>query len=255
MRIQVLGCSGGISAGARTSSMLVDDDVLLDAGTGVGDLSLERLRRIRHVFLTHSHLDHISSLPLLLDCLFDSLDGDVVTVYARSETIDALKKHIFNWVIWPDFTQLPSATTPVLRYQAVEPGGSAQIGGRTFRAVEVVHTVPSQGYVLANGGASFAVSGDTSTNRSLWPELNAVENLSTLIVEVSFPNELARLARESGHYIPVTMARDLRQLRHSPAIWLNAMKPGEEDTILEQVRAELPERDVRLLTRGQSFDV
>ncbi|MEO0997825.1 MAG: MBL fold metallo-hydrolase, partial [Pseudomonadota bacterium] len=85
MQIRVLGCSGGISAGARTSSILVDHDVLLDAGSGVGDLSLDELRRIRHVFLTHSHLDHISALPLLIDCMFEALNGQPVSVYARPE--------------------------------------------------------------------------------------------------------------------------------------------------------------------------
>ena len=62
MQIRILGCSGGVSANLRTTSLLVDGDVLIDAGTGVGDLSLEEMSRIQHVFLTHSHLDHIAIL-------------------------------------------------------------------------------------------------------------------------------------------------------------------------------------------------
>ena len=102
MKLRVLGCSGGIGGRTfRTTSMLVDEDVLIDAGTGAADLSLSALSRIDHVFLTHSHLDHISSLPLILDAVF-SRRKQALTVYALSETIAVLKKHIFNWewIFW-----------------------------------------------------------------------------------------------------------------------------------------------------------
>ena len=102
MRIRILGCSGGIGAGSRTSAMLIDDDVLLDAGTGIGDLSLGDLQSIRHVFLTHAHLDHIAGLPMLIDSIFSDNVDIPVTVYGRRETLQAIQEHIFNWIIWPD---------------------------------------------------------------------------------------------------------------------------------------------------------
>ncbi len=235
--------------------MLVNDDILLDAGTGVGDLTLPELRAIRHVFLTHSHLDHIASLPLFLDSAFDGANADPVTVHARPETIDALQKHIFNWVIWPDFTKLPSAECPMMRYESFEPDQSITLGDLSVLAVEVEHTVPSQGYVLTGPNNAFAISGDTATNRTLWPRLNATKNLTTLIVEVSFPNEMAVLAENSGHYIPRTMAADLAKLEHDPDIWLNAMKPGDELRIFEQVKSALPGRSVRMLESGTRLTV
>lgn len=235
--------------------MLIDDNILLDAGTGVGDLTLPELARIRHVLLTHSHLDHIASLPLLVDGIFDKLDGEHVTVYARSETIDALRQHIFNWVIWPDFTVLPDAENAVLRFSALNPGGVLALGAHRIVAVEVEHTVPSQGYILSDAHSTFAISGDTSTNKTLWPRLNEADYLQNLIVEVSFPNEMAELARQSGHYIPTTMAADLNKLDHQPDIWLNAMKPGEEALILEQVREALPGRAVRMLESGMYLNI
>lgn len=250
MRIRILGCSGGISGGARTSAMLIDDALLLDAGTGVGDLSQAELQKIRHVLLTHSHLDHIASLPLLLDGVFDKLQGEQVTVHARSETIQALRDHIFNWVIWPDFTRLPDSGNPLLKFSPLEPGEEREIAGYHVTPVDVEHTVPSQGYIVGSEQSAFAVSGDTATNKTLWPRLNQATNLHTLVVEVSFPNEMAQLAIDSGHYIPTTMAADLRKLQHEPEIWLNAMKPGEEALILKQVQAELPDREVRMLEPG-----
>ncbi len=255
MRITVMGCSGGIGAGTRTSAMLVDDDVLLDAGTGVGDLQLAELARIRHVFLTHSHLDHIAGLPLFLDSVFESRNGEQITVYGRRETLKAVQEHLFNWVIWPDFSVLPSPEKPILRYQICDPGQAVMIGRRRFTAVDVKHTVPAQGYTISDSGRGFAVSGDTCTNRTLWPVLNSLPQLNALVIEVSFPNGQASLARESGHYTPITMAEDIEQLKHRPDIWLTAMKPGEENTILHEVKAALPQRRVEMLSRGTVLDV
>ncbi|MEO0998641.1 MAG: 3',5'-cyclic-nucleotide phosphodiesterase, partial [Pseudomonadota bacterium] len=124
-----------------------------------------------------------------------------------------------------------------------------------FAAVDVEHTVPSQGYVVSSASGTFAVSGDTRTNETLWPVLNAVPSLTALIVEVSFPNEQIELATEAGHYVPATMASDLARLQHDPAIWLNAMKPGEEERILAEVRHALPGRDVQMLTIGTELSI
>ena len=66
MRIEVLGCSGGIGDDRHSTSFLIDDDILLDAGSGAMRLTRAAMARIDHVFITHSHLDHILSLPLLL---------------------------------------------------------------------------------------------------------------------------------------------------------------------------------------------
>ena len=159
MRIRILGCSGGIGGGSRTSAFLVDGDVLIDAGTGIGDMSLYDLNRIRHVFLTHAHLDHIAGLPMLVDSVFDENFEVPLTVYAREETLAAVQDHIFNDVIWPDFTGLPSRDNPMLRYETLTPGDTVAIGHREFHAVDVRHSVPSRGFTVRNSCGSFAVSG------------------------------------------------------------------------------------------------
>lgn len=255
MRIRILGCSGGIGSGARTSSMLIDSDVLLDAGTGIGDLSLEDLQPIRHVFLTHAHLDHVAGLPMLIDSIFDENFTVPLTVYARQETLDAIRAHLFNWVIWPDFSKLPTEGNPMLRFVVCNPGDTISIGNREFHAVDVSHSVPSLGYTVKNCGGVFAVSGDTKTNSTLWPVLNACDDLRVLVIEVSFPNEQASLARRAGHYCPETMCEDLQLLRHNPEIWLTGMKPGEEERILAQVVAAVPDGNIRMLSRGTVINV
>lgn len=255
MRIRILGCSGGIGAGSRTSAMLIDDDVLLDAGTGIGDLSLDDLAPIRHVFLTHAHLDHIAGLPMLIDCIFDENFENPLTVYGRRETLEAVQAHLFNDVIWPDFGKLPSAERPMLRYQVCGPGETVTIDHRNFHAVDVSHSVPSLGYTVQNSGGVFAVSGDTKTNSTLWPVLNSCDDLKVLVIEVSFPDEFEDLATRAGHYCPSTMCRDLERLDHQPDIWLTGMKPGEEDRILRQVIAAAPDKKIRMLSRGTEIVV
>ena len=255
MRIRVLGCSGGIGAGARTSALLVDDDVLIDAGTGIGDLELEDLDSIRHVFLTHAHLDHVAGLPMLADRVFDENFEVPLTVYAREETLRAIQDHLFNDVIWPDFTRLPSAENPMLRWNVTSPGDTTTIGQRDFYAVDVMHSVPSLGFTVQNSGGVFAVSGDTKTNETLWPVLNACDDLRVLVIEVSFPDEMESLAVDSGHYTPKSLTDDLRRLRHEPDIWLTGMKPGEEDRIFEQVIKAAPGKNIQMLSRGTILTV
>lgn len=255
MRIRVLGCSGGIGADARTTAMLVDNDVLIDAGTGIGDLELSDLDSIRHVFLTHAHLDHIAGLPMLADRVFDEEAAEPLTVYAREETLQALRDHLFNDVIWPDFARLPSPEKPMLRYHVCSPGDTVTIDHRDFYAVDVMHSVPSLGFTVQNSGGAFAVSGDTKSNETLWPVLNTCDDLRVLVIEVSFPNEMAALAAEAGHYTPKTLTDDLKRLHHEPEIWLTGMKPGAEKEIFEQVKEAAPDKNIRMLSRGTILTV
>jgi len=235
--------------------MLVDDDVLIDAGTGIGDLELTDLDSIRHVFLTHAHLDHVAGLPMLADRVFEEDFEEPLTVYAREETLRAVRDHLFNGIIWPDFSRLPSPEKPMLRFRVCSPGDTVTIKHREFYAVDVMHTVPTLGYTVQNSGGAFAVSGDTRTNETLWPVLNACDDLRVLVIEVSFPDEMEQLATESGHYCPRTLTRDLERLRHAPQIWLTGMKPGEERRIFEQVLDAAPNKNIRMLSRGTVLNV
>lgn len=255
MQVKILGCSGGIGRGLRTSSILVDDDILLDAGTGVGDLDLADLQSIRHVFITHSHLDHIVSLPMMIDNIFEHLVSNPLKVYANKTTIDALRRHIFNNVIWPDFSKLPNAQDPVLEFIEIQAGDVIEIGERMVQAIEVEHSVPTLGFCVANGEKVFAYSGDTMANKTLWPALNDYSQVDLLVIEVSFPDRLAELAHVSGHYTPSTFAADLSKLEHDPDIWVTAMKPGEEETIYSEVREALPDRQINRLQIGTVFEL
>ncbi len=255
MRIRVLGCSGGIGAGSLTTALMVDNDILIDAGTGIGDLVRSEFDSIQHVFLTHSHLDHIAGLPMLIDRQFGNDDPTPLTVHARKETLRALQEHIFNGEIWPDFARLPTAENPVMRYSVCSPGDTVIVGDREIHAVDVVHSVPSLGFSVKSADGVFAVSGDTKSNETLWPMLNAHENLRVLIIEVSFPDEMSELAAVAGHYTPATLVKDLERLQHEPEIWLTGMKPGQESQIYKQVIEASPDKNIQMLSRGTVLTV
>src|SRR3989344_5001700 len=141
MKVRVLGCSGAIAKDCRTTSFLIDDSILIDAGTGVGDLTLEQMRRIDHVFLMHSHLDHIAALPLMLDAV-SSLRNTPVQVHALPATLDALRQHVFNNTIWPDFTRLPPPEPPFLHLHPWAGATRRPGGGPVLEVLPARHSVP-----------------------------------------------------------------------------------------------------------------
>ena len=158
MKIKILGCSGGIGDELRTTSIRVDDDILIDAGTGVGDLSMDDLLAIDHIFVTHSHLDHIAFIPFLLDTVMGFRDSPV-TVHASPETIATLRTHIFNWKVWPDFSVIPDESSALLRYKALVVGETINLSGRKITALPANHVVPAMGYHVDSGQASLAIIG------------------------------------------------------------------------------------------------
>ena len=227
MKVRVLGCSGGIGgAQLRTTSLLVDDDILIDAGTGVCELSLAELTAIDHVFLTHAHLDHIAALPLMLDAVAD-LRTQPLTVHAGEATLESLRRHIFNGVIWPDFLQIPSRELPALRFQPVRIGETVELGGRRFSPLPAEHSVPAVGYHLDSGRGSLVFTGDTTVNDAFWPLINRIGNLRYLIIEVAFPEQQHELAVVSKHLSPPTLASELAKLEREADIFVTHLKPGQ----------------------------
>lgn len=252
MELRVLGCSGGVGSGLRTTTLLIDDDVLIDAGTGLGDLTLDEMARIRHIFLTHSHLDHIASIPLLVDSIFDRIRQPIV-VHGLVATLDALKQHIFNNVIWPDFSRLPHPSRPVMAYAPMAPGELCMLGDRSLEMIEVNHVVPGVGYRVSSPGGCFAFSGDTSTNDGFWRALNARGALDLLIVESAFTNADIALSRRAGHYCPTLLATDLDKLEQVVEVYITHNKPGDEDIIFTECCAAIRRHSVHRLSGGARF--
>lgn len=253
MRLQILGCSGGIGDGQGTTAMLLDDDVLLDAGSGVCDLGMDVLQSIRHVLVTHAHLDHVLGIPLLVDSLFDRLDVPL-TIHALPETLEALGSHLFNWTIWPDFRHLPEPENAVLRFAPMHSGEVRTIGSRSIEMVPAKHAVPAAGFLVTGAtGGRFCFSGDTGPNDALWPVLNGLPGLDLLIIESAFADEQADIAEVAGHYVPATLVQDLAKLDLEPEIAITHMKVGSDERIMAQLLQHAPERSFQRLRVGDTF--
>lgn len=236
MKVRVLGCSGAIAKDCRTTSFLVNDNILIDAGTGVGDLALDEMRRIDHVFLTHSHLDHIAALPLMLDAV-SSLRSSPVQVHALTGTIAALQAHVFNNVIWPDFSSIPTADQPFLQYQTISVGERLTVEGVHLEVLPAVHTVPAVGYAVAGSTGWWVFSGDTGRNPDFWARVNSLP-VAMLVIETAFSNRETSLAQRSLHLSPHTLAQELAQLtpgKRCP-IYITHTKPSETELIMEEIR-------------------
>ncbi len=234
MKLRVLGCSGGIGGNLRTTSFLLDHDVLIDAGTGVGELSLSELAEIDHVFVSHSHLDHITSIPFLVDSAGFMRDKPL-TVYATVETLEILKQHIFNWAIWPDFTQIPNVNAPYLRYQSIALGKAVNLNGRGITPLPANHVVPSVGFKLDSGNASLVFSGDTTINPALWEAVNKIDNLRYVILETAFSNSEIKLAEVSKHLCPSMAAAELANLKMDAEVFITHLKPGELELTMREI--------------------
>lgn len=250
--IRVLGCSGGIGDGRHTTSFGVDKDVLIDAGSGVLSLSRAALMRIDYVLLTHAHLDHVLALPLLIDGVGEGREKPV-TVYALPAVIEMLKRHLFNNHLWPDFSRIPSVTSPFMRFEPIEVGQSLELSGRVFTAHTARHSVAACSWeVAAANGVRWLFSGDTAGDPAFWQHAAGYGAADHVIVETSFSDAQAGLANVSGHYHPAALARDWRSSGCSCQLWISHLKPGAETDILHELEQSLG-FPMRALQAGQVF--
>ena len=253
MKLRILGCSGGIGGDLRTTSMLLDDDILIDAGTGVSDLSRPELLQIDAIFVTHAHLDHVVSIPFLVDTV-GWQRTEPITVYALQETLDSLAAHLFNWTMWPDFRQIPDAGSPSLRFSPVRVGEPVVLGGRRITAIPANHVVPAVGYHLDSGAGSLVFTGDTTTYDDNWKYINKINNLKHIIVESALADAEHDLAVISKHLCPGLLAAELVKLRLDPAVYVTHFKPRDAEVIMAQIAAQAPARRARMLERNQVIE-
>lgn len=255
MKVRVLGCSGGIGGRhLRTTSILVDHDILIDAGTGTGDLSIAELAQIDHVFVTHSHLDHVACLPFMVDTVGD-MRNRPLTVHTTEATLEILRAHIFNWAVWPDFTEIPNPENPFMQFHMIRQGEPIEIAGRKIVALPANHTVPAVGYQIDSGKGSLVFTGDTTVCPELWKVVNKIRNLRYLIIETAFSNREKKLAAASKHLCPSMLAEELTQLQRDPEIFITHLKPGQIELTMQEIEDCIGEFRPRMLQNNQVFDL
>ena len=252
MQIRVLGCSGSIAAGSRTTSFLLDDDVLIDAGTGVGDLTLDELARIDHIFISHSHLDHVLAVGLLADSVTrrrTAARRPPVLVHALAPTLAALRtphlqrRHLARLHAAAE-PRTPGAGTVAVRGRAV-----LHLGTRSIEVLPAAHTVPAVGFAASNGNGAWVFTGDTGPNPALWQRL-ATMDLRALVIETAFRDDEHVLASVSKHLCPAQLRAELAHLQSPMDVYITHIKPGEVDAVMSEIGAQASQHRIRALASG-----
>jgi len=216
---------------------LVDDCVAVDAGSIAIALTNEQRSKVRDIIVTHPHMDHIASLPIFIDDLYPTLK-EPMRVYATEEVIGLLERDVFNWNVYPRFSELTNNYGPVMEYIPVPIGKPFSVAHLTVVAVPVNHIVPTVGLVISDGQKSVAFSSDTAETDVFWKIVNEMKDLDALLIEASFPDRLAKLAEVSRHFTPASLGKELKKLSHNGMdIMAVHLKPSYRDEIIAQLKA------------------
>jgi len=242
------------SISCRPCTFLVNDTVLVDAGTIGSKLTLVEQLNIRHILLSHLHFDHVKDLPTLADNLAGASKTPVV-IASIAHVLEGLQTHVFNWAVYPDFFELPSAERPVLSRHMLRSGNRSVLSGLSVTPIAVNHAVPTVGFIISDGESAFLYSGDTYETEEIWRVAATVPELKAAFIETSYPDEQADLARQSKHLTPSLLAGELRKIgRPDLQVYVYHMKPRFRDQIRKQVEAAGMAR-VTLLEEDQKLTV
>jgi ribonuclease BN (tRNA processing enzyme) len=252
MKLRVLGSAGAEFPNFRPPAFLIDEHLLLDAGTIGAVLTEEEQKQLRHLFITHSHLDHIRGIPPLADNIILKNYQHSVVVYSIRDVIVAMQDHLFNNIIWPDFTVIPTAENPVIAFKTIETGHDYSVSDYLIRAIPVSHTVPAVGYLVRQRATTLLYTGDTGPTEEIWTYASGID---ALIVEVSFPDSMESLALLTKHLTSSLLKIELAKIPVLPKrILVTHPKPQYVDIIRSEIEAlGLPQ--VELLHDGALFDI
>lgn len=252
MKVKILGCSGSETIGHKPPGLLVNDAVMLDAGTIAAALSLKGQIKLTDILISHPHLDHVKGILFLADNIIGRIKRPV-NIRALPQVIDAIKKHLMNNVIWPDFTSIPDRRNPVLTYKPFRAGKELSVAGLKIKPIPMNHPVPAVGFLVSDAKAAILYSADTGPSELLWQEARRAKNLKAIIVDTSFPDELDALADVSGHFTPLQLHRDLEYARVGDVpIYIYHIKPAYETKVIRDLRA-MGRKNVKILREGKTY--
>lgn len=240
MRIQLLpstfDAQGMATLEQRLTCFLIDDCVAVDAGSIAIALTNEQRGTVKDIIVTHPHLDHIASLPIFIDDLYPTLQ-EPIRVHATHEVIGLLERDVFNWNVYPRFSDLKNDYGPVMQYVPIPIGTPFTVAHLNVIAVPVNHIVPTVGLVVSDGQTSVAFSSDTAETEDFWKIVNEMKELDALLIETSFPDRMAKLAHVSRHFTPASLVQELKKLTHNGMdIMAVHLKPTYREEIIEQLK-------------------
>lgn len=256
MNVKVLGSSGAELPGYNSPAFLVDGKVLLDAGTIGTSLGESEQWEVRHIMITHSHLDHIKAIPFLADNIVIKQRKHSVSLYGTKETLKILRDNLLNDKLWPDFTKISASIDPVLKMTTIVPGRPFIVNGYSVTAYSVSHTVPAVGYIMRDSsGRTLLYTGDTGPTKQIW---TASHNVHVMIIEVSFPNSMGDLAIKTGHLTPALLGLEIDKMNHRPEkILITHIKPQYTARIRKELQEIKKKKQVaiQIIKDGRTYEV
>jgi cAMP phosphodiesterase len=221
----------------RLTCYLIDDCVAVDAGSIAIALTNEQRTKVKDIIVTHPHLDHIASLPIYIDDLYPTLK-EPIRVHATPEVIGLLERDVFNWNVYPRFSDLKNDYGPVMKYVPIPIGTPFPLAHLNVIAVPVNHIVPTIGLIVSDGQKSIAFSSDTAETEEFWRIVNEMKELDALLIEASFPDRMTKLAEVSRHFTPASLVQELKKLNHNGMdIMAVHLKPSYREEIIQELTA------------------
>jgi ribonuclease BN (tRNA processing enzyme) len=249
MKLRILGGDGGVAKGYQTTSFLINDNILIDAGSAATALSIRDQRKIDYVFISHSHLDHVKDLCFLTDNVFAHRKRPI-EIISSAAVIKILREHLFNNKIWPDFSVISNGVCPIIKYREVE--SNLSIDGIDFQLVPVNHPVPALGFLITDGKKSIVISGDTGPTDLLWGQARRLSGIKAVFTEIAFPNRQRKVAIAAGHFSPDMFLEELHKIPPKTPIWIYHLKPDYAAELKREIKA-MRIKPLKLLKKNQRF--
>ena len=255
MQVKIIGGHGGVTKYTSATSYLVDDSLLIDAGS-VASLEIEDQLKIDHILISHAHLDHTKDLAFICDNCF-GLKDKPFQVHCHQSVGKAIKKHLFNDIIWPDFSVLPNKQKPTIVFNQVFAEKKFMAGDYSIFPVHVEHPVedPRQalGFIVEKGDVAILFTQDTKGTEKIWEEGKKFKNLKAIFTEVSFPNKLQKVADVSDHHTPASIKKEMVKMPPNVPVFLGHLKPNYQEELIKEIKA-LKEDRLRILAEdGVTF--
>ena len=258
MKIRVLGGDGGIAPGLRTTCFLINDHILIDAGACATALSISRQEAIDHVVISHPHIDHIKDLPFMVDNIFGARKTPL-KIISTPKVVQHLKNHLFNNILWPDFSKIPNEQKPTLIYE--ESQEVVQIDDLKIRMYSVNHPCDAVGFILEDKNGAVVITGDTGPTKLIWEKTNATKNVRAIFSEISFPVDKEAVANASGHFTPKTFKEELKKIKVRVPFFIYHLKPrynqelyNEISELQKDLQKEYGDSAIRIVEQEDEFE-
>ena len=238
MQVKIIGGHGGVTKNYHATSYLIDESLLIDAGSVASGLDIQAQLKIDHILLSHAHLDHTKDLAFICDNCF-GLKGKPFEVYCHKNVQTAVKDHIFNDTIWPDFSVLPTKENPTIHFNSIEPEKILNLGEYKVTPVHVNHPVfenkEGYGFIIEKGDKAILFTQDTAATDRIWEIGKEYKNLKAIFTEVSFPNHLQNVADISYHHSPATIKEELLKMPKDVPVYLGHLKPNYQEQLIQEI--------------------